>query len=63
MIIRHNLYISLVRWLVNITALINNPGVKTTYVLLSQHATTSCDTVFEFNGISKEYWFENFLEN
>ena len=58
-----HLFIPLVRWFVNITALKNKLGVKATQVLLSLHAIAACDTVFEFNGISKEYCFETFLES
>ena len=59
----HNLYISLVRGFVNITALMNKLGVKASYALLSLHAIIGCDTVGKFNGISKKYWFKRFFEN
>ena len=60
-ILYHNLYASMVRRFVNVTALMNKLGVKASYALLSQHAITGCDTVGKFNGISKEYWFKRFF--
>ena len=56
LILWHKLYISLVREFVNIKALMNKLGVKASYILLSQHAVTGCDTVGKFNRISKEYY-------
>ena len=63
LILCHNLYVSLVRWFVNITALMNKLGEKASYSLLSLHAITGCETVSKFNGISKEHWFKTFFQN
>ena len=62
LILWHKLYISLVREFVNIKTLMNKLGVKASYILLSQHAITGCDTVGKFNRISKKYWLQEFLK-
>ena len=41
----------------SLSILMNELGVKASYILLSQHAIIGCDTVGKFNRISKEYYY------